>query len=719
MGVMNSTVSRQLKEKHGIEGRPGRKAECPFCHHRTFSIKGDDSVGKCFHPSCGKSITTTSRGGGGRYPRKTAATAQPSDGEGCTLAQYATAKGLPVGFLNKLGLTDIHYQSRPAVRIPYFDEGGNVVAVRFRIALEKSEQGDDRFRWKTGTKPYPYGPWRLKEAREKGFAVLVEGESDCHTLWYHYVPALGIPGATMWRDGWATYLDSIAVIYAVIEADSGGEAVMEWLSKSSIRDRVRLIVMNEAKDPSDLYLADPKGFSEAWQAAMDSAVPWAEREKIEAKARQEEAWEQCKSLAMELRILDRLAEDVARRGVAGEERVVKLIFLVLTSRLLDRPISIIIKGPSSGGKSYVVQVVLLFFPASAFYDLTGASEKAFAYSDEPLTHRMLVIYEAAGLNSDFGSYLIRSLLSEGRIRYETVEKTGNGLQPRVIEREGPTGLILTTTRTRIHPENETRALSLSITDTPEQTHRILLALAEERNEEIDFKPWHGLQQWIENGDRRVIIPYSRILANKIPPVALRLRRDFSALKGLICAHALLHQANRKRDSVGRVVATLDDYAVVRDLVLDVVSEGLAVGVSDTVRETVEAVVELRGDTDAEINNVQVARKLGLDKSTTQRRVRAAVDLGYLVNHEDKKGRPARLVPGDPLPEEIEVLPSVETLECCMVALKSEGIGTPPPSHDTGISDDAYEERAAIMEYEGAVARDEAERIAGQERGGPD
>jgi hypothetical protein len=72
-----------------------------------------------------------------------------------------------------------------------------------------------------------------------------------------------------------------------------------------------------------------------------------------------------------------------------------------------------------------------------------------------LQHRFLVLYEAAGLKSDFASYLIRSLLSEGRVRYSTVEKTPNGLEPRLIEREGPTGLIVTTTAVALHPENET------------------------------------------------------------------------------------------------------------------------------------------------------------------------------------------------------------------------------------------------------------------------
>src|SRR6185369_1776738 len=96
-------------------------------------------------------------------------------------------------------------------------------------------------------------------------------------------------------------------------------------------------------------------------------------------------------------------------------------------------------------------------------------------------HRMLVIFEAAGMNSDFASYLIRSLLSEGRLRYETVEKTPEGMKARLIEREGPTGLITTTTAVRLHPENETRLLSVGADDTAAQTKRVFRALAKNGN----------------------------------------------------------------------------------------------------------------------------------------------------------------------------------------------------------------------------------------------
>jgi len=131
----------------------------------------------------------------------------------------------------------------------------------------------------------------------------------------------------------------------------------------------------------------------------------------------------CQDLAKGRNILDAFARDLTRTGFAGEERAAKLLYLVLTSRLLDRPVSVAVKGPSSAGKSYLVQQVLRFFPEHAYYALTAMSERALAYSQEPLVHRFLVIYEAEGLQGGIASYLLRSLLTEGRLRYVTVEGT--------------------------------------------------------------------------------------------------------------------------------------------------------------------------------------------------------------------------------------------------------------------------------------------------------
>ena len=361
-------------------------------------------------------------------------------------------------------------------------------------------------------------------------------------------------------------------------------------------------------------------------------------------------------------ILDRLGDEVARMGVAGERRVIQLIYLVVTTRLLDRIVSLAVKGPSSAGKSFLVASVLRFFPPLAFHALSSMSEKALIYDETDLRHRMLVIYEAAGMESELQTYLIRSLLSEGLVRYTTVEAGKGGIKPRTIEREGPTGLITTTTAVKLHAENETRLVSVTVSDSPAQTREILRAQARESEPHIDLEPWYHLQEWLAKNIAPVRIPYLGTLAEAMPTVAVRLRRDFPTVKSLIAAHALLHQANRERDADGAIIASIDDYSVVRDLVADLVADAAEQTVSPTVRETVDAVSAMDMDLDVGVTVTAVATELGLDKSSAHRRVRQALERGYLKNLEDRRFRPARLVAGDPMPAERDVLPQPDELE---------------------------------------------------------
>lgn len=365
-------------------------------------------------------------------------------------------------------------------------------------------------------------------------------------------------------------------------------------------------------------------------------------------------------LSREPRILDRVADTVAALGVAGERRTAQLLFLIVTTRLLERVVSVAVKGPSSAGKSFLVESVLRLFPGAAFHALSAMSERALVYDDEPLAHRMLVLYEAAGLAGDLPTYLVRSLLSEGHVRYTTVEKTKDGIVPRTISREGPTGLITTTTSVRLHPENETRLISLTVADSPEQTKAVLMSIAGGSSQDVELGPWHELQRWLEQRSAKVVIPYLEVLADAIPPVAVRLRRDFAAVVSLIQAHALLHQYNRER-SRGSIVATLEDYSVVRELVGDLVADAAEQSVPQTIRETVEAISQ-GVSSHQEVTVTEAAVLLGIDKSAASRRVRVALQRGYLENLEDRRGRPSRLVLGDPLPEEQTILPEPDELD---------------------------------------------------------
>lgn len=142
---------------------------------------------------------------------------------GLTVEKLAKAKGLPAEFLHELGVTDgwAGYASnrKSCVDISYVNAYGEVKAVRKRLRLD----GEPRFKWRRGDKPLPYGLWRLREARAHGYLIIVEGESDCWTLWHAGIPALGIPGAATWREGWVAYLEGIGRVLVWREPGQGGD----------------------------------------------------------------------------------------------------------------------------------------------------------------------------------------------------------------------------------------------------------------------------------------------------------------------------------------------------------------------------------------------------------------------------------------------------------------------------------------------------------------
>src|SRR5215216_4903862 len=232
----------------------------------------------------------------------------------------------------------------------------------------------------------------------------------------------------------------------------------------------------------------------------------------------------------------------------------------------------------------------------------------------------------------------------------------------------------------------------------------MAALAVEAGEAgANFEPWHALQIWLESAEHRVSIPYARILADLIPPVAVRLRRDFGALLNLIRAHALLHQATRERDAEGRIVATIKDYAAIRELVVDLVGEGVEATVPKTVRETVEAVKRLREESKGEpVTVAELAGELKLDRSTVSRRVRSAKDRGYLRDLEDNPRKPSRLILGDDLPDDVQILPSLDDVRASVKERALPGArlnGLQEPHRNGQNSDDAYKacSRARVQE----------------------
>jgi putative DNA primase/helicase len=146
-----------------------------------------------------------------------------------TLEELAKIKKLPVEFLGKLGLKNF----KGGVLIPYWDENGKPYNeadgkpfLRFRASLF----GEGKVKSRKGIKAKVYGLF-LRRAWENDYLVLVEGESDCWTLWHHDIPAYGLPGANSVKPLMAEHLAGFNRIYICRESDQTGSAFVGNVAK--------------------------------------------------------------------------------------------------------------------------------------------------------------------------------------------------------------------------------------------------------------------------------------------------------------------------------------------------------------------------------------------------------------------------------------------------------------------------------------------------------
>jgi hypothetical protein len=203
---------------------------------------------------------------------KQAVSSKPGrNGKTLTLADLAGAKKLPVDFLRGLGLEDL---AGGAVSIPYYDVAGELIATKRRTAL-KARDGSY---WPKGKPLAPYGLWDLEKAYRESLLFLVEGESDTWALWFHGLPALGIPGANAAKCLPHEAIETIECVYVHREPDQGGEQFVRGVS-ARLRElgyagkAFAFSCPGGVKDLADLHAQNAEQFKLTLQAMIRQSVP--------------------------------------------------------------------------------------------------------------------------------------------------------------------------------------------------------------------------------------------------------------------------------------------------------------------------------------------------------------------------------------------------------------------------------------------------------------
>ena len=122
---------------------------------------------------------------------------------------------------------------------------------------------------------------------------------------------------------------------------------------------------------------------------------------------------------------------------------------------------------------------------------------------------------------------------------------------------------------------------------------------------------------------------------------------------------MLHQNNREKNEFGQIVATIEqDYAVVFDLLSDLLAENLGMKISKSVLEAVEMVRALQGDNlDDGATALQVSARLRISEASGKRRLAQARDASLIENVSKSKRFKYRCTN-----EKIDTMPVLPTVE---------------------------------------------------------
>jgi hypothetical protein len=369
-------------------------------------------------------------------------------------------------------------------------------------------------------------------------------------------------------------------------------------------------------------------------------------------------------------LLKRVVDDIGTLGVAGEKELGATLYLVGTSRLLDRPLAAITQGPTSSGKSYTQDKTASLFPPEAVIHATQMTPQAlFHLKPGSLKNRFVVAGERSRKENDDtaeATRALREMLGSGRLSKLMPVKKGNEIQTVQINQEGPIAYAETTSLTRIFDEDANRAILLTTDEREEQTRRIIDKLAEgyqggttqaTMGHIVDRH--HALQRTLKPFS--VVVPYAGRLGELLASDRVEARRAFPHLMSMVQASALLHQRQRQIDSDGRLVAEADDYQIARHLLLKPLGRLLGGRLSDQVRRFYERLREWF-PAEETFTTREAARQETASRASVYGWIGELWDAGRLEQVEEGRGRkPAkwRLTAEGLEPEEAVLLPAVE------------------------------------------------------------
>ena len=288
------------------------------------------------------------------------------------------------------------------------------------------------------------------------------------------------------------------------------------------------------------------------------------------------------------RLLERVLSDFDKCGVVGEETNKRVSYLAAVSRLLEKPLAIVVQSSSSAGKSSLMEAVLDFMPEEQREEYSAMTGQALFYMGQKnLKHKILAVSEEEGAQR--AAYALKLLQSEGVLKIASTGKdpvSGKLVTHEYIV-EGPVMIFLTTTAQEVDEELVNRSIVLTVNEEQAQTRAI-------HQKQREAQTIEGL--WARR-ERQKIVKLHRNAQRLLRPIPVvnnhmhddpdfpdhltRTRRDHMKFLTLIETIALLHQHQREiktdtrhGETLEYIEATKDDVKLARELVRQVLAPSL-------------------------------------------------------------------------------------------------------------------------------------------------
>jgi len=271
-------------------------------------------------------------------------------------------------------------------------------------------------------------------------------------------------------------------------------------------------------------------------------------------------------------------------GIVGESTNRLAAYLTATSRLLPKPLAVIIQSTSAAGKTTLMEAVLAFFPPEEQVKYSAMTGQSLYYLGEKnLKHKILAIVEEEG--AEKASYALKLLQSEGELTIASTGKdsTTGRMKTEEYHVEGPVSIILTTTSIDIDEELMNRCLILTVDESREQTQRIHAIQRKARTlEGLRLKKKRQRVLALLQNAQRLLKPVEVVnpFADQLTFTAdrTRTRRDHEKYLTLIEAVTLLHQHQRPLEEDPEaglhIKTTLQDISIANKLAPEVLGRSL-------------------------------------------------------------------------------------------------------------------------------------------------